>query len=85
MVLPNFPAAHEIGHWLNLRHIWGDDGDGCSGDDFVVDTPNQGGSNFGTLADIKSYTGIIEVISLWARESVCAVKKIELAADLCTI
>ena len=39
----------------------------------------------GTLADIKSCTGIIEVISLWARESVCAVKKIELAADLCTI
>ena len=23
-------ATHEIGHWLNLRHIWGDDGDGCS-------------------------------------------------------
>ena len=41
--------------------------------------------HFGTLADIKSCTGIIEVISLWARESVCAVKKIELAADLCTI
>ncbi|HEY6286462.1 MAG TPA: hypothetical protein VIX20_12420 [Ktedonobacteraceae bacterium] len=41
--------------------------------------------HLGTLADIKSCTGIIEVISLWARESVCAVKKIELAADLCTI
>jgi len=41
--------------------------------------------HFGTLADIKSCTGIIVVISLWARESICAVKKIELAADLCTI
>lgn len=40
-------ATHEVGHWLNLRHIWGDDGTGCSGDDFVVDTPNQGGPNFG--------------------------------------
>ncbi len=40
-------ATHEIGHWLNLRHIWGDDGTGCSGDDFVGDTPNQGGPNFG--------------------------------------
>lgn len=30
-------ATHEVGHWLNLRHIWGD-GD-CSVDDFVVDTP----------------------------------------------
>ena len=40
-------ATHEIGHWLNLRHIWGDDGDGCGGSDFVADTPNQGGPNTG--------------------------------------
>ena len=26
-------ATHEIGHWLNLFHIWGDDGTGCSGND----------------------------------------------------
>jgi hypothetical protein len=41
-------ATHEIGHWLNLRHIWGDDGNGCNGSDFVDDTPNQGGPNYGT-------------------------------------
>ena len=40
-------ATHEIGHWLNLRHIWGDDGDGCGGSDFVADTPNQAGPNVG--------------------------------------
>jgi hypothetical protein len=40
-------ATHEVGHWLNLRHIWGDDGDGCSGSDFVDDTPNQGAENTG--------------------------------------
>ncbi len=40
-------ATHEIGHWLNLRHIWGDDGNGCSGDDFVADTPNCAGANTG--------------------------------------
>ncbi|WP_332879597.1 M43 family zinc metalloprotease [Massilia sp. S19_KUP03_FR1] len=40
-------ATHEIGHWLNLNHIWGDDGTGCSGTDNVADTPNQGGPNFG--------------------------------------
>ena len=40
-------ATHEVGHWLNLRHIWGDDGDGCGGSDFVSDTPNQGGPNTG--------------------------------------
>src|SRR5690606_9052059 len=40
-------TTHEIGHWLNLRHIWGDDGTGCAGSDFVADTPNQGGPNYG--------------------------------------
>ncbi|RKR91432.1 pregnancy-associated plasma protein-A [Micromonospora pisi] len=40
-------CTHEVGHWLNLRHIWGDDGDGCGGDDFVADTPNQAGPNYG--------------------------------------
>lgn len=40
-------TTHEVGHWLNLRHIWGDDGTGCAGSDFVADTPNQGGPNFG--------------------------------------
>jgi len=43
-------TTHEVGHWLNLRHIWGDDGNGCNGDDFVADTPNQGGPNYGTPA-----------------------------------
>ena len=35
-------ATHEIGHWLDLRHIWGDDcpsGDQCAGSDLVADTP----------------------------------------------
>jgi ABC-type taurine transport system substrate-binding protein len=40
-------ATHEIGHWLNLNHIWGDDGAGCTGTDNVSDTPNQGGYNTG--------------------------------------
>ncbi|UGU15413.1 zinc metalloprotease [Sinomicrobium kalidii] len=43
-------TTHEIGHWLNLRHIWGDDQDlpdTCSGTDYVADTPNQGIYNFG--------------------------------------
>lgn len=32
-------TTHEVGHFLGLRHIWGD-GD-CSADDFVADTPTQ--------------------------------------------
>ena len=40
-------ATHEIGHWLNLRHIWGDDGTACTGSDLVTDTPNQAGEHYG--------------------------------------
>ncbi len=36
-------ATHEIGHWLNCFHIWGDDGNLCIGSDNVGDTPNQAG------------------------------------------
>ncbi len=36
-------ATHEVGHWLNLRHIWGDD---YCGDDFVNDTPVQQEANY---------------------------------------
>ncbi len=34
-------VTHEVGHYFNLRHIWGDDGGGCGGSDYVSDTPNQ--------------------------------------------
>src|SRR5918999_4028414 len=43
-------TTHEVGHWLNLFHIWGDDGTGCNGTDEVDDTPNQGGENTGMPA-----------------------------------
>lgn len=38
-------ATHEIGHWLDCFHIWGDDGTRCSGTDHCDDTPNQAGPN----------------------------------------
>ena len=39
-------STHEIGHWLNLHHIWGDTAH-CEGTDLVDDTPNQQLPNFG--------------------------------------
>lgn len=38
-------ATHEIGHFLGLRHIWGDGG--CSQDDYCEDTPNADSPNYG--------------------------------------
>ncbi len=40
-------ATHEVGHWLNLIHIWGDK-NGCTGDDQVADTPSQEEANYNT-------------------------------------
>ena len=49
-------ATHEIGHWMGLRHIWGDDSnidgvcngsDACSGSDFCNDTPNACDCHYG--------------------------------------
>jgi hypothetical protein len=39
-------TTHEVGHYFNLRHIWGDTED-CSGGDLVADTPNAETPNFG--------------------------------------
>ena len=36
-------ATHEVGHWLGLKHVWGDND--C-GNDNIEDTPQQEGSNF---------------------------------------
>ncbi|MCF4101811.1 zinc metalloprotease [Gillisia sp. M10.2A] len=38
-------ATHEVGHYLNLRHIWGDGR--CNQDDFVADTPSSDAPNYG--------------------------------------
>jgi hypothetical protein len=37
-------ATHEVGHWMNLRHIWGD---ANCGNDQVGDTPQHNTANYG--------------------------------------
>jgi len=57
-------ATHEVGHWLNLRHIWGDEPN-CAADDSLSDTPLQsnltlGNSMFPLLdACSPNYPGIM--------------------------
>lgn len=57
-------TTHEVGHYLGLRHIWGDGsllgGSSCNADDGVEDTPNQGrqsnsdcNANQNTCADVE--------------------------------
>ncbi len=44
-------ATHEVGHWLNLRHIWGD---ATCGSDLVSDTPVHNTSNYGCPSHPRS-------------------------------
>jgi hypothetical protein len=47
-------TTHEIGHWLNLRHLWGDT---YCGDDNVDDTPKQRNANKGCPSGKKFSCG----------------------------
>jgi hypothetical protein len=44
-------ATHEVGHWLGLKHIWGDS---FCGDDLVDDTPKQGNFTSGCPTTFRS-------------------------------
>ena len=46
--------THEIGHYFNLYHIWGDDDGACTGTDFVDDTPNQANSTSGCPSGMQT-------------------------------
>jgi len=48
--------THECGHWLGLRHVWGD---ATCGDDNVKDTPPARDPNFGiNLSDFPYHVGL---------------------------
>jgi len=44
-------AVHEVGHWLGLKHIWGDT---YCGEDEVGDTPKQGNYTTGCPTTFRS-------------------------------
>lgn len=60
--------THEVGHWLNLRHLWGNSNNAnlesnCDEDDLVNDTPNTTGwqscaiygESCGSLDNVQNY------------------------------
>lgn len=54
--------VHEMGHYLGLRHVWGDDDGSCTATDYMNDTPwqmeaNYGCSNFPHLSCINEGNG----------------------------
>jgi hypothetical protein len=52
-------TTHEVGHYLGLRHIWGDDGGACGGDgDYVSDTPDQSEESSGCLTHPQTTCGV---------------------------
>ena len=44
-------VVHEAGHWMGLKHIWGDT---YCGDDLVDDTPKQGGFTSGCPINFRT-------------------------------
>ncbi|MDA7558748.1 DUF5011 domain-containing protein [Flavobacteriaceae bacterium] len=49
-------TTHEVGHFLNLRHIWGDGN--CNADDGVTDTPTSDGANYGCASGTVSCSSV---------------------------
>ncbi|MBL7732724.1 MAG: T9SS type A sorting domain-containing protein [Chitinophagaceae bacterium] len=47
-------AVHEVGHWLNLKHLWGD---AYCGDDGVDDTPKQASYTIGCPNTVRVTCG----------------------------
>ena len=52
-------TTHEVGHWLGLRHIWGDGG--CGVDDGISDTPTASGPYFGCPSSTATTCGSLDL------------------------
>lgn len=72
--------THEVGHWANLKHTWGDQSgnqssDGCSYDDGVNDTPNTIGNtgcdteaiSCGTQDNVQNYMDYSNCSSMFTK------------------
>jgi len=54
-------ATHEIGHFLGLRHIWGDGG--CGASDYCEDTPPMDGASSSAMCQLsRSTCGSLDMI-----------------------
>ena len=55
-------GTHEIGHWLDLQHIWGGSASpsstDCTDGDLVTDTPNQAGASPFNSSGCRTFPGV---------------------------
>lgn len=66
--------THEVGHWLNLAHVWGSNnnpGQAC-GDDGVSDTPVTKGNSWCNLSAASCSAGVIENVQNYMEYSFCS-------------
>lgn len=66
--------THEVGHWLNLAHIWGSNnnpGQTC-GDDGVSDTPITKGHGSCALSSSVCTAGVLENVQNYMEYSFCS-------------
>ena len=58
-------TVHEVGHWINLFHIWGtnDQNPNCNSDDLVNDTPDQSNVYFDCLTNPSFSCGSKDMLS----------------------
>ncbi len=55
-------ATHEVGHYFNLRHIWGDR---RCGNDLVDDTPLHDGANYGCPSQGSTSNCKGPIVEMW--------------------
>ncbi len=65
--------THEVGHWLNLYHTWGNGsiGTSCSGSDLVSDTPPTKGWQTCNLTGAVCNTNVVENVQNFMEYAYC--------------
>lgn len=68
--------THEVGHWFNLRHTWGNTnnpGVSCGGDDLVADTPETAGwTSCNLSSNDNCNAGVVENVQNYMEYAYCS-------------
>jgi PKD repeat protein len=64
--------THEVGHWLNLAHTWGNGNIGTCGSDNVADTPTTNGSEGVCVLTKVSCDGTVDNVENYMEYSYCS-------------